>query len=282
MCVFSRFGEEISHPPWANSSALFANSSRPTEPVCAGLFNSKMGTKPKRFPGPARPCLPPALLDNVPDGETETQSPSKESRASLQHGDPFEEHFAQIHQIQLRPRLRCDLSLPCPPGNWRNNLWNSDCSRSSSAQSNCHGCCFHQSDSCVTCTCLTQDNLLNPGGDVVACSCPWETMSTKPIREVASIFDPPRSHHPPQSIPTFSHGIAHIRVTIMELHLIWHPRCFSHQPLEHWRRLICPCRTPNQRNVDWRPLLLENGPGHGTSHYNRHSWPNPQPNARRL
>ena len=103
---------------------------------------------------------------------------------------------------------------------------------------------------------------------MVACSCPWETTSVQPLRKVASIFDPSRSHHLPQSIPTFSHGIAHIRVTIMELHLIWHPRCFSHQPIEHWRRLIFSCRTPNQRNVDWGQHLLENVGVHGTSHCN--------------
>ena len=55
-CAFSRaFKRRSPHPPCANSSALFGSSSRPTDPVCAGLLNTKMGTKQKKCPGPVGP-----------------------------------------------------------------------------------------------------------------------------------------------------------------------------------------------------------------------------------
>ena len=82
-CAFSRDLERRSpHPPWANSS--------PDRTSVCWPAQQQMGTKPQSFQALLAPTMSPssfAITFPQCDGETETQS----------------EHFALIHQIQMRP-----------------------------------------------------------------------------------------------------------------------------------------------------------------------------------
>ena len=124
--VFSSFGEKISPSTLGKHVRSLGQLVPPEKTSVCSLFNNRVGTRQNNFQALLAPTMSPSIfVRTFPkcDGETETQSPL-EFGATLQHGDPVKEHFTQIHQIQLRPGLRCDLKMPCPHKNWRDNSGN--------------------------------------------------------------------------------------------------------------------------------------------------------------